>query len=117
MTQYTRGTAFERAIAKRFVDDGYFVVRAAGSHGVADLVALKPTQVVLVQCKLGGPGELTRTEWNTFLEAARRVRAAPVVASRPVRGKYAYHLLNGPRDSRTRVDSVCAAWHLDEVAP
>ena len=54
MSRYRKGSDFERFVKYQLEEEGYFVVRSAGSHGPADLVALKggfPT--MLVQCKAG----------------------------------------------------------------
>jgi hypothetical protein len=53
-TNGARGASFERKVADLLESDGYLVIRAAGSHGAADLVALKLGQVLFVQCKLNG---------------------------------------------------------------
>jgi len=98
MTHYRRGAAFERAIAARLTGDGYLVIRAAGSHGVADLVALKPGEVVLIQCKISGT--IGISEWNKFYIASRSVAALPVLAFKASRGVYEYHRLTGPRQTR-----------------
>lgn len=115
MTQYARGVAFERVVAARLTEDGYFVVRAAGSHGKADLVALKPMQAVLIQCKLGGPGDVGPKEWNDFLRAADDAGALALIASRPARGVIAFHLMTGYKAVRTKV-APCQPWVPDEVA-
>jgi Holliday junction resolvase len=98
VTHYQRGAAFERAVAARLADDGYLVMRAAGSHGVADLVAIKPGQVVLIQCKISGI--ISIADWNLFYETASRAGALPVLAYKPRRGVYAYHVLCGVRQAR-----------------
>lgn len=50
---YRRGTAFEYKRRKVWEADGYVVLRTAGSHGFADLIATRPDQVVtFIQCKL-----------------------------------------------------------------
>ena len=54
MSRYDGGADLERAAKKVLKDNGYYVVRSAGSKGVADLVALKRGEVVLVQCKTDG---------------------------------------------------------------
>jgi len=58
MTHYARGAAFERRVRKELEEDGWFVVRSAGSKGVVDLVALREKgnvlRVRLVSCKLNG---------------------------------------------------------------
>ncbi len=57
-TQYKRGYNFELAVKKKWEERGYWVIRAAGSHGKADLVALindsDQCLVYLIQCKLKG---------------------------------------------------------------
>jgi len=54
---YVKGANFERQVKKQYEEIGYLVVRTAGSHGVADLVAFPPLRNVkewnpiLIQCK------------------------------------------------------------------
>lgn len=111
MTQYARGAVFERKVAGLLADDGYLVVRAAGSHGHADLVALKAGQVVLVQCKTSGA--LPPGEWNPFYEAAERVGAVALLAHRPAPGKVEYRRLTGLKVPRK--DAPYEVWTADEV--
>lgn len=54
MAQYHRGRAFEHAVRAALVAYGYFLIRSAGSKTKIDLVAIKTSQVLLVQCKLDG---------------------------------------------------------------
>lgn len=54
MTNYRNGADLERAAKHLLEDNGYFVVKAAGSKGPADLVAIKPGETLIVQCKLDG---------------------------------------------------------------
>ena len=52
MSAGSRGSARERQVARLAVDLGWVVYRAAGSHGNADLVALKRGHVpLLIQVK------------------------------------------------------------------
>ena len=82
-TAYRRGTAFENQVKDDLEDTGYYVVRSAGSQGVADLVALdmlRPAaRPVMVQCKLD-TGTLSVDAWNRFLDVALHCGAVPVVA-------------------------------------
>lgn len=62
---YEAGANFERRVKKHYEKLGYWCIRAAGSHGVADVVCLKRQpawdpigqpdndwlEVILVQCK------------------------------------------------------------------
>ena len=53
MTNYERGANFERRVKKEYEKLGYYVMRSAGSHGVADLVALKRNTIpIIIQCKI-----------------------------------------------------------------
>lgn len=44
MKRYHKGRAFEYRVRDRLTEDGWFVVRSAGSKGVADLVAIRPSE-------------------------------------------------------------------------
>jgi hypothetical protein len=55
-------------------------------------------------------------EWNRLLAAGDDAGAIAVVASKPDRGKVAYHLLTAYRAVRTRVNTACREWTPDEVA-
>lgn len=47
------GDRFERACMERLRTAGYLVVRSAGSHGPADLIALRGDRLpALIQCKI-----------------------------------------------------------------
>ena len=59
---YLRGRAHEYQVKKELEKDGWLVIRAAGSHGLFDLVAIKQPsnyishkngQILLIQCKTG----------------------------------------------------------------
>jgi hypothetical protein len=57
---------------------GYFVVRSAGSHGPADLVALqKGCWPLLVQAK--SAGAMTHNDWNTLIMTAEHAEAVPII--------------------------------------
>lgn len=77
MTQYKRGANFERAAKKKLEELGFFVVRAAGSHGVADLIAFHPEpssslRPMLIQCKL--TGKLGPKEKERLISICKRYR-------------------------------------------
>lgn len=57
---YTLGREVEYRVAKRLRADGYEIQRAASSKGIADLIAIKAGQVLLISVKrtaLPGPAE------------------------------------------------------------
>jgi Holliday junction resolvase len=51
MTNYTSGARIEYKAMHELEKEGYLVIRAAGSHGAFDLVALGRNRVRLIQCK------------------------------------------------------------------
>jgi len=51
---YRRGADLERAAKHYLEDNGYYVIKSAGSKGIADLVGIKPGEILYVQCKLDG---------------------------------------------------------------
>jgi len=51
--QYQRGRRFEYKVKKLLEDNGFIVLRTSGSHGFADLVALRDNQVYFMQLKYG----------------------------------------------------------------
>jgi Holliday junction resolvase len=114
-TNKARGSAFERKVAEKLTADGYLVIRAAGSHGAADLVAVKTGQVLFVQVKLGGAGACSPAEWNEFFRLAVSVGALPILAYRPGRQGVAYWLVTGPKD-RVMRKPPAVAWTPDELA-
>jgi Holliday junction resolvase len=71
MTRYTAGRKFEYDVRdflkKKY---GYTVVRAAGSHGLADLIAWKGNDVLLIQCKK----EKKKASYKEELEALRSLQ-------------------------------------------
>ena len=67
MTNYSRGAIFERKVKKAFEDEGWVVIRSAGSHGQFDLVCISAYgSIMLLQCKTRKP---TRKEILEFCKA------------------------------------------------
>lgn len=97
--QYRSGTRFENIIVADLRANGYYAQRTPGSKGCADVVAVKPGQVLLVQCKTDG--KLPPAPWNTLYDVAMDCGAVPVLAERPGRGQARYWRLGrrkGPRE-------------------
>ena len=60
MSGYTEGRRVEYDVIEYLRANGYDTLRGASSKGLADVVAIKPGQVLLVNCKrttMPGPGE------------------------------------------------------------
>lgn len=95
MSNYARGYAFERRVKLLLESMGYFVVRSSGSHGIADLVALRVDARLLIQCKRSGA--ISIAEWNELYDTCARIGAEPILAQmRGARGTVLY-VLTGRR--------------------
>lgn len=76
--RYQRGRRLEYDAGAELEVNGYIVIRAPGSKGPADLVALKLGQTLLVQCKTNG--YMTPDERTELFSVARLVGAVPLAA-------------------------------------
>ena len=99
MSGYSNGRAYEYKIRDHLISFGYSCIRAAGSKGKADLVALRPGEVLLVQVKMAGL-QIAPHERRGLLELARITGGVPLVAHKPDRKPITYRRLTGlgPRD-------------------
>jgi Holliday junction resolvase len=116
MSSYATGTRFEHKTRDDLQDNGYVVVRAAGSKGgtKADLIAVKPGQLLFVQCK--SAGALPPDEWDRIVEVAGWVNAVPLLAANGPRGRgVTYTRLLGPKRRGCRTQP-CEPFFLDELA-
>ena len=98
-TGYDLGRALEYRVKGLLERDGYYVIRAAASKGLVDLAAMKPGQVLLVQCKRSGA--LPPAEWNALYDLAASLGAVPLMAVKGLRGTQ-LHRLTGRKDGTRR---------------
>lgn len=108
--QYRRGSELERRCRAELIEAGYFVVRSAGSKTPVDLCAVKPGQVLFVQCKRNGA--LPAGQWNDLYGAAVTSGALPVLAEQLTRGRR-YWLLTGTKKARQRAMLPREELHID----
>jgi len=89
------GAEFERSVRRHFEAEGYFVVRAAGSKGPLDLIAVRKSflqpvgkiaTVLLIQCRARKRprkrGRFEQKEKTDLIVLAARYGAAAVWAER-----------------------------------
>jgi len=105
---YVKGRSFEYKVRNYLLDRGYWVIRAAGSKGCADLVALAPAhythRILMISCKTAGifPSE----EKLDLYKEAKRVDALPLLAEpQPLKGSKI-------KFSRLREHKVCGLTEL-----
>ncbi|MFI1165578.1 restriction endonuclease [Streptomyces sp. NPDC020801] len=89
-SNYHRGRDLEHRVRTHLREEGYEVLRTAGSKSKVDLVAIKPGQILLVQCKRSGA--LPPAEWNALWDLAQMVGAVPVLAEQLTRGRKYWRL-------------------------
>ena len=122
MTAYDRGNAYEVKTCNVLTADGYVCWQARGSKGVADVIALKRGQVLLVQVKSGQTAMpldhlgLNHAGWNGLFELATQLGAVPVACywARWVRRPLWRQLTGLHTEHRQLWPSV--PWTPDEVA-
>jgi len=74
---YKRGRSFEYRVKQFLIDQGYFVVRSAKSS-FPDLVAIRKSNVIIVECKTNG--RLSLAEKIRFMEINEITDAACMLA-------------------------------------
>ncbi len=113
---YAKGRRFEWLVRDDLYANGYEGIRAAGSKGGSkvDLIAVKPGQLVFVQCK--DDGKLPPAEWDRLVEVSGWVDAVPVLAAKGGRGQgIVYTRLLGVKVPRARTQP-CEPFVLDLIA-
>lgn len=101
MSNRSRGDYLEYQTRTGLRRYGWVVVRAGGSLGVADLVALQYRRAPwLIQCKILGPGRkyprIDPAERKALYETAEQAGARPIIATRYKPGWVSFLALNGP---------------------
>ena len=95
MSGYEDGRRVEWAVVHDLQENGYETTRAASSKGVADVIAIKAGQVLLVNVKrTTPPGPAERAD---LLRVAAMLPGVgvPLVALKPFRQALTYRLLTG----------------------
>jgi Holliday junction resolvase len=115
MSGASRGIYLERRVAEILAKRGWFTIRAAGSHGIADVVAVAPATVAFIQAKTDGA--IRGLEWNRLWEVAGTYGAVPVVAQYGTRSHRAiiFVEITGPHKPRTR-EWPNVPWHPHVIA-
>jgi Holliday junction resolvase len=121
VSEYSRGNDAERKVAELLRGDGYEVWQTRGSKGYADLIAIKPGQICLVQVK-GAKAAIDWYEWNGLFLLAEKLEAVALVADFPEwrkgkAGPVRFRMIHGMRKRYSRVYTwPCIEWHSDELA-
>jgi len=111
-TNYERGRALEHRVRTHLREQGYEVLRTAGSKSKVDLVAVKTGQILFVQCKRSGA--LPPAEWNALWDLAAMAGAVPVLAEQLTRGRRYWRL--DARKDRPGARQPMTEFQIDELA-
>lgn len=97
-----QGRDNEHQARRQLEEAGYWTMRSAGSKGVADLIAIKAGQVLLVQAKRNGA--MSVAEWNDLYATATGLGCVPLLARRenPRRVVVTFWRLAGAKDGVPR---------------
>ena len=105
-TFYRSGRKVEYAVRNDLIARKYpIVMRATLSRGPADVIAIKPGVVLLIQCKRGlsmGVGE-----WNRLFDLAKSINATPIMAGQPNGTVIVYRKLTGKKMGNKAVQPMC----------
>ena len=93
MTRYEGGRAFEYEVRRALEADGYWCIRAAGSKGKVDIVAVKDGQVLMVQVKRDGRCPPAERAEVARIAALLPGVGIPLIAARP---GVTYRRITGP---------------------
>jgi len=77
---YRKGYRFEIYVANYLRRNGFYVIRAAGSHGIFDLIAIYHGCIYGIQCKTNG--RLLRKELIEIVKTAEKHGIIPFLAFR-----------------------------------
>lgn len=75
---YVKGRKKEYKIKRQLEMQGWLVLRSAGSHGFADLIAVKEDKVRFIQCK---PEEFRESERKKLEEEWKFLNGLKLIAS------------------------------------
>jgi len=81
VSNYSKGRNLEYSVRERLKGLGYTMFRCAGSRPV-DLIAIKESKMLLVECKTSLNPFLSPNQLNHILEISKKVKATPILAVR-----------------------------------
>lgn len=104
MTKYSKGARFENEVKDILTEDDWLAVRAAGSHGIVDILADKHGEVWMIQCRTNG--NLSLNERQELISLAKKHKAVPILAYKSSKGvvfqevlpkepQFYYEVING----------------------
>lgn len=110
---YQRAAKQENTLKKLLENKGWLVMRAPGSRGPFDLIAIKHGRALAISCKTDRH-DITPLEWRTLYLIARAHRIAPVIADKTgPRHTMRYWLILAEKPDHAGVDDYLTEITLD----
>ena len=78
-SKYRKGAKAEWELKRHLEANGLYVVRSAGSHGLFDLVAIGPKEVLLIQVKKGKGRERPPVEFREKVRGLKGMKRVRVI--------------------------------------
>jgi len=94
MTRYAIGRRLEYLVRDELIEQGYYVVRAAGSKGKIDLVAWNGYQFILIQVK---KGKIATKDEIAALKKLKKPRNASIELWQRVNNKWDVKIIQKER--------------------
>ena len=112
---YRNGRQFELRVRADLTAAGYWVLGSPGSKTKVDVLAVKPREILLVQCKKVGAAPLSAAEWNALLDIVAVFPPGITIPILAVGGRgHRYFQLTGRKTKRGHRPMV--PFHLDRLA-
>lgn len=112
-TKYRLGRALEYRVRDHLKAQGYVAMRSPASKSPIDIIAIKPGQVLFIQCKRGGA--LPPKEWNEIYDLAVSAGAVPIMAENPFPRTMRWWRLTDRKDGSKRRQPM-EPFVIDEAA-
>lgn len=104
MGKYATGAKLENDVKNILFNDGWEAVRAAGSHGIVDVLAVKHGTIWFIQCRKSG--HLSPAEREELIILAKKHKAMPILVYktregivfeeiRPKKPTFHYEIIDG----------------------
>jgi Holliday junction resolvase len=108
---YRRGRQFEYVVRDHLRKAGFFAQRSPASKSPLDIMAVRPGEVWMVQCKRHGA--LGVAEWNELFITAKAAGAVPVLAMvGPKRGAPEFYVLFEKKDGSKRAQPMTRVYPM-----
>lgn len=117
-SNYRKGARFENRVKEHLEQNGWYVMRSAGSHGLADLIAINPGSIWLIACRTE-KGRYSALEANKLWYTASQLaqlgnRVSAHLAYRDPIPPWTLHIVRFERQHWLPDEDELPPWHEEE---